>query len=206
MISSRGVEQSHIRILGADCTGKTEVCRAVAALVPEFVQFAATDPYVYSWLEARSIGRSSTITPDQLEAREQIFLAANRVQMRAIKEVTRQQPVVAVRGRADTIITHSVLQDRKLSRNMHRLFAPYMRPDALVVLTAPIATIAERLDARGEAKTGANSLEFHERCQKAYLEIGNLASAHFPVLVFDTSNPAHSPEYIADQVLGSVVA
>lgn len=195
----------HIRILGADCTGKTEVCRALVEMAPEFVQFAATEPYVYDWLRTYGIGRSSTITPDQLGEREKIFLAANRVQMRAVKEVTKRQPLVAVRGRADTIITHGILRDRRLSNDMYRLSSePYMRPDLLVVLTAPISVIAERLDARGEAKTGANSLSFHKQCQESYIEICNVATRYFPVAVYDTSDPKVTPSYIADQILGQV--
>ena len=197
----------HIRILGADCTGKTAVCHAVTALMPQFVEFASTDPYVYDWLRTYGIGPSSTITSDQVRDREQVFLAANRVQMRAIKEVTQARPVVAVRGRADTLITHAILQARNPSRSMNRLFPePYMRPDALIVLTAPIPTIAERLEARGQLAAGANSLDFHEACQSAYVNVGNLAVANFPVLVFDTSLPNITPGYIADQVLGSIAA
>lgn len=196
----------HIRILGADTTGKTALCNAVTKLAPEFVAFASTDPYVYSWLHTHNIDSSSTITSDQVPIRAQIFLAANRVQMGAIREVTTAgHPVVAVRGRADTVITHGVLREEKLSRSMKRLFSePYMRPDALVVLTAPIEIIESRLDTRGQAKTGANSLSFHEECQKLYIETGNLASRTFPVLVFDTSNPNYTPEVIADNVLGLV--
>ncbi len=193
----------HIRVLGADCTGKTAVCSAVSDLMPNFVEFSSTEPYVYSWLETYGIGRSSTITPDQLETRRQVFLAANRAQMRAVKEVTERRPLIAVRGRADTIITHDVLQGKALSYSMTRLFPePYMSPDVLVVLTASATTIAERLDARGEAKTGANSLEFHAMCQERYIEIGNLAGLHFPVLVFDTGDPKNTPEHIADHILG----
>jgi thymidylate kinase len=196
----------HVRILGADCTGKTELCEAVSILEPNIVQFSRTPDYVYDWLRSYGIGRSSTVTRDQLAARERIFLAANGVEMRAVGRVVLERPVVAVRGRADTIITHAVLNDRPVSRSMPRLFpAPNMRPNVLVVLTAPIPAIAERLDARGEAKTGANSLEFHLRCQEAYLEIGNLATKAFPVLVFDTSNPLNTPAHIADQVLGLAV-
>lgn len=203
----RSERHGQVRILGTDCTGKSRLCEAIAQLSPNFVQFASTPPYVYDWLRTHRIGRSSAITFDQLETREQIFLAANRVEMQAIGEVTRDRPVVAVRGRADTIITHGILQGRKLLRDLNRLFpAPYMRPDALVVLTADIQDIEQRLDARGEAKTGANSLAFHEACQEAYLNIGNLASRRFPVYVYSTSNPANTPESIADDLLGRTAA
>jgi thymidylate kinase len=202
---SRTIENPHVRILGADGTGKSELCRAVTGLMPEFVAFASTDPYVYDWLRAYGIGPSSTVTPEQIELRRQVFLAANRVQMRAIKEVGERQPIVAVRGRADTIITHALLQGEDPGRRMDRLFPkPYMRPDALVVLTTPMSTIAARLAARGQEATGANDLGFLEACQHTYVGVGNLATRAFPVFVFDTNDPNNTPEHIADQVLGSI--
>jgi hypothetical protein len=205
MVTKDQGRHPHIRVLGADCTGKTAVCNTVSALMPDFVEFSSTEPYVYSWLKTYGVGPSSTITPNQVEIRRQVFLAANRAQMRAVKEVTEKRPLIAVRGRADTIITHDVLQGKALSHSMTRLFPePYMSPDALVVLTAPITAIAERLDARGQAKTGANSLEFHRLCQERYIEIGNLAGFHVPVFIFDTGDPKNTPEYIADYILGKV--
>ncbi len=199
----RYTEFPYVRILGADCTGKTTVCDALTSLFTPFVQFSSTEPYVYDWLRTYGIGRSSSITPDQLGQREQIFLSANRVQMRAIKEVSGVRPVVAVRGRADTIITHGVLNGRKLERDIDRLMPlPYMRPDLLVVLTAPTWVIAERLKARGEAATGANSLDFHRECQRRYLEVCNLVEGRCDVVTFDTSNARHTPSFIASQILG----
>lgn len=204
--------QPHIRVLGADATGKTELCKAIVDLRPEFVRFSETDSYVYDWLRTHKIGRSSYVKRDQLRHREQIFYAYNRVQAMSVREVTwgkktHARPVVAVRGRADTIITHGVKMGRRTCRDMGRLFpTPHMRPDVLVVLTTNIEAIGRRLDQKNERKTGLNSLEFHARCQDEYLALSKIASKKFPVLVFDTSKPRNTPESIAHQVLEATVS
>lgn len=202
--------QPHIRVLGADATGKTELCKAIVDLQPEFVRFSETDSYVYDWLRTHKIGRSSYVKRDQLRHREQIFYAYNRVQAVSVREVTQgkrthARPVVAVRGRADTIITHGIKMNRRTCRDMSKLFpTPHMRPDVLVVLTSDIEAIGKRLDEKNERKTGLNSLEFHAKCQDEYLALSKLASKKFPALVFNTSDSKNTPEHIASQALDLV--
>jgi thymidylate kinase len=204
-------QQPHIRVMGADTTGKSEVCRAVSELAPQFVRLSETESYVHDWLRTHGVSRSSHIGPEQLQEREQVFYAYNRAQAVAIREVTQDRrtqnrPVVAVRGRADTIITHDVLLDREPRGDLEELFPEGMRPDALVVLTAPIDVIGQRLDARGERKTGANALEFHEKCQGLYVDLADRALNLMPVIIVDTSDPGNTPERIANKALGLVAA
>lgn len=70
----------------------------------------------------------------------------------------------------------------------------------LVVLSAPLNIIEERLDDRGESKTGANSLKFEEQCLNMYDELARLAKRYMPVLTFDTSDPQNTPDAMAQQV------
>jgi thymidylate kinase len=196
----------HVRIIGTDVSGKTALCDALEAASPDLVAFSETPKYVYRWLRTYRIGRSSSITPDQLERRESIFMRFNEHEAHAIDDVLEERTVLAVRGRADTLLTHAALRGRPMPCDFTSLFPLGMRPDLLVVLVAPPDTIEARLDARGERKTGANSMEFHIRCRQLYEEVGIIAGRHMPVLFFDTANPVNAPSQIGQAVHAALVS
>lgn len=187
----------HIRILGAARTGKSVLVDELRRLNPQMVTFAHTPTYVYEWLRTKGIGDVGHVLPEQIEIREQIFSHLNEHEAKVINDILPEQPIAAIRGRADTLITHAAFRGKPMPRSIYTLLPKGMRPDLLIVLTAPGKVINERLAGRQQPPTSMNSLEFHERCQEMYMELAALAEHHLPVLLFDTSNPERNPQQIA---------
>lgn len=193
--------QPHIRILGVAGSGKTTLAEELARLQPDVVPFARTPEYVYAWLQALGIGDVSHVDRAQAAGREQVFKRFNEHESKMLHDILPQRPVAAIRGRADTLITHTALRERPLAYGLSELMPEGMRPDVLVVLTTPLDVIEQRLRSDARPQTGAHSLAFHARCQEMYLELARLAKPRLPVLVFDTATT--TPQDIASQVAGS---
>ncbi|HUD11120.1 MAG TPA: hypothetical protein VMS08_01815 [Candidatus Saccharimonadia bacterium] len=190
----------YIRVLGTDASGKTALCNALESLNNHLVGFGSTPAYVHRWLRTYGIGRSSDITSNQVETREQIFMRANEHEALAIADILDSRSVIAVRGRADTVLTHAALRGHPMPHYFPTLFPVGMRPDLLIVLVASPHEIEARLDARGQRKTGANCMEFHVRCRDLYEDVAGIAQKHLPVLLYDTSRIHNTAGAIAKNV------
>jgi hypothetical protein len=49
-------------------------------------------------------------------------------------------------------------------------------------------------------KSGANSIDFHERCLTMYADLSNIARRHMPVLTFETGDGSMTPDDIAARI------
>lgn len=63
-------------------------------------------------------------------------MRANEYEASAIAGILDERSVVAVRGRADTVLTHAALRGNPMTHYFPTLFPDQMRPDLLVVLIA----------------------------------------------------------------------
>ncbi len=189
-----------IRILGMDRTGKSTLCHALELIDDQVITFANTPRYAYRWLETYGVGRAAEVTPQQVDIRQHVFGQMNEHESFLYNNLCQERPVVGVRGRADTYISANALRGKAMPRDIDSLFPKSLRPDALVVLTAPLWLVEHRIDSFAEKKTGANSLQYHSRTRQMYDDLAGIAGKVMPVLQFDTSQPINTPDAIARQV------
>ncbi len=187
----------HIRIMGAARTGKTTLIEALKRLEPDMIAIGHTAGYVYEWLQAEDIGDVGHVQLGQSRRREEIFMQVNEHEAKIVNDILPHHPVVAVRGRADTLITHAAFQGKRMPRNLNTLMPKGMRPDILVILTASSKVIEARLPERNQPKTAMNSLTFHNRCQEMYMDLAGITAKSIPTFVLDTSNPDKTPDELA---------
>lgn len=198
------MKQPLVRIMGMDGSGKTTICDNLEVLDPHVISFGNTPRYAYRWLKTYGIGKADEVTYDQVDIRRHVFMKMNEQEAHLHNSLAVERPVVAVRGRADTWISANALQEKPMPEDFDILFPKDLRPDLLVVLTADPKVIEERLDLRGESKTGANSMEYHERTQHMYTRLASIARKHMPVLEFDTGKLVTTPEQVTDDVLSAI--
>jgi cytidine deaminase/broad-specificity NMP kinase len=184
-----------------DGSGKTTICQALEALDSQVITFDSTPKYAYRWLKTYGVGKADEVTLDQVNIRQHVFMMMNEQEAYLHNSLCEERPVVAVRGRADTWISANALRGKSMPRNMETLFPKDLRPDVLVVLTANLKDVEARIDARGESKTGANSMTYHERTREMYTDLATIARRHMPVLTYNTSNKSVTPYAIASDVL-----
>lgn len=193
-----------VRIMGMDATGKTTICELLQKLNPQVITFGSTPKYAYRWLETYGIGRADKVTEDQIDVRQHVFGKMNEHEAYLYDDLCMERPVVGVRGRADTWISANALRGVPMPRDMDTLFPKHLRPDLLVVLNASLDVVEERLNIRQEAKTGANSMQYHRHTQSMYSDLADIAAKHMPVLSFDTGRSSVTPELVSAQILGKI--
>lgn len=204
MLYSLHMHQPLVRILGMDGSGKTTVCNALEALNSQVITFDSTPKYAYRWLKTYGVGKADEVTLDQVNIRQHVFMMMNEQESYLHNSLCEERPVVAVRGRADTWISANALRGKSMPRNMETLFPKDLRPDVLVVLTADLNDVEARIDARGESKTGANSMTYHQRTREMYTDLATIARRHMPVLTYDTSKDSTTPATIAGDILATM--
>jgi cytidine deaminase/thymidylate kinase len=187
-----------------DGSGKTTICRTLESLDSQVITFDSTPKYAYRWLKTYGIGQADEVTLDQVNVRQHVFMHMNEQEAYLHNSLCEERPVVAVRGRADTWISANALRGKSMPRNMETLFPKDLRPDVLVVLTADLKDVESRIDARGESKTGANSMTYHQRTREMYTDLATIASRHMPVLTYDTSKKSVTPESVANDLLNTM--
>lgn len=193
-----------VRILGMDGSGKTTICETLEAIDDRVITFGSTPRFAYRWLATYGVGRADSVTPAQIDIRQHVFGKMNEYESKLYNGLCAERPVVGVRGRADTYISAQSLRGKPMPRDINVLFPKELRPDALVVLSAPLRVIEQRIDSRGERKSGANSMTYHLRTQEMYDELATIASKVMPVLYFDTSKVCNTPLHIAGQVKATI--
>ena len=190
--------------MGVDGSGKTTICETLETLDSHIITFGGTPRYAYRWLATYGIGRADKVTPDQVDIRQHVFGKMNEHEAYLYDSLCNERPVVGVRGRADTWISAAALRGTPMPRDFNVLFPKALRPDILVMLTAPLSVIELRIELRGESKTGANSMEYHRRTAAMYEDFAAIARRHMPVLQFDTSRTNLTADHIARELLEAI--
>ncbi len=194
------MQYPQVRVLGMDGAGKSALCQALEDIDDQTITFANTPRYAYRWLQTYGVGRADKVTTKQIDIRQHVFGRMNEHESFLYNDLCRERPVVGVRGRADTYISANALRGKAMPHDIATLFPKALRPDMLVILTAPLWVIEQRIDSRAEHKTGANSMEYHSRTREMYDDLAVIAGKVMPVLYFDTSQANNTPAAIARQL------